>query len=337
MKINYFQLEQHLSKAIPAKAYLVSGEDAVLKQDALQMLRKCAQRHHYTERVKYSATELDSDKLHALLYGHSMFSEKQLIEFDFRDTPPNKQTASVLQGYADKPVDGKLLIIYLGKLEIKISKSSWYQSLEKISTCITIWPPTSSQVTQWVTARAKKYKLQFEDGALNFLIECIDGQLSTAQQLLEKIYLYQQDSPVGINLIRTLLTDEGIFNIFDLVDTILTGHLTKAVTILQHLRAQGTEPILILWAVARELRVLSRLAEGVSKGTNLRQLLQAERVFSTKQASISFFLSKFNLRDCHHLLRQAAELDKTIKGANTGDIWQQLEIFILRFHPIASA
>ncbi len=51
MKINYPQLEQQISKNLSAN-YIISGEELLLKQDAIYLIRKAATKAGFSERIR---------------------------------------------------------------------------------------------------------------------------------------------------------------------------------------------------------------------------------------------------------------------------------------------
>src|SRR3990167_8320018 len=168
MKLNYFQLEMHLKNQL-FPLYLISGEELLLKQDALTTLRLAAKKRGFDEQIRVAHEQGQEEKLHHLLHTTSLFAEKQLIELNFRDGMPTQSIGKILQAYAKSPAENRILLIEIGKLDEKNSKSAWYQSLEKIGVAITVWPIPREQLPQWIQQRAKKYQLQFDQAALRLL------------------------------------------------------------------------------------------------------------------------------------------------------------------------
>jgi DNA polymerase-3 subunit delta len=270
------------------------------------------------------------EQLYVLLNSSSLMAEKCLLELDFRDMLPNKTAATILQEYGNKPVPDKLLLIDIGKLDTKITKSNWYQSLERSGIVITIWPIPHEQLPQWIINRAKKYKLQFNFDAASLLSDYVEGNLIAAAQAIEKVYLLQPQNAIDISLIKTLLTDESRFTIFDFIESLIAGDNARTLHILESLKNEGTEPVLILWGITRELRFLADLAHQLKQGASWENIWQKQRIFSRRQAGIRHFSTKHSLENCWQYLTHAAEIDRIIKGAAIGDVWEALQLFCLR-------
>lgn len=330
MKLNAAQLETHLTKQLAA-VYIISGDELLLKQDAIKLIRKAATSAGFSERLRITPEAgYDWEELHTLLHSNSLFASKRLVELDFRDISPNKVASKILQEYGEHTSTDNILLIDIGKLDDKISRSAWYKSLEKAGVMIAIWPIPREQLPQWIMNRAKKFKVQINHDAANLLTDYVEGNLTAAAQTIEKIYLLQPQTPVDAELIQSMLTDESRFTVFDFIESVVTRDKTRTLHILDSLKEEGTEPVLILWGITRELRMLADLAQQMKQGMSIDSLFQKHRIFSRRQPAIRQFLSRTTAEDCWQLLNHATDIDKIIKGAAPGNTWEALQLFCLR-------
>jgi DNA polymerase-3 subunit delta len=330
MKLTPAQLDTHLAKQL-APVYLIGGDEIILKQDICNAIRQAAKQAGFTERQRFTLdSSFASDQLYAALYARSLLAEKRLLELDCTHTTPNKAASEILKEYASNPVSDHLLLIHLAKIDDKITKSAWYKALEKIGVVMTLWPIPREQLPQWIMQRAKRYKLQLDRDAASVLTDYVEGNLSAAIQALEKIYLMQPEKPVDAKLIAAVFTDESRFTIFDFAEHFFLGDGARTLHILDHLQADGVEPVLILWALTRELRLLADFAQQVKRGAIIETLLQTNRIFFRRQSAFRRFLTRATHADCWHLLKEASLIDRMIKGALPGDCWDALRLFCLR-------
>lgn len=330
MKITYFQVEQHLSKSL-APIYIVSGDELFLKQEVIKTISKKAREAGFNEHVRCRAQAgFDWDELHSLLYSRSLLAEKRLIDCDFREASPNKNAAKIFEEYSTKLSSDTLLLISIGKADSKVAKSAWYTSLEKIGVAIAIWPIPIEQLPQWIIARAQKYKLHMQRDAAILLAEYIEGNLVAAAQALEKIYLLKPEQAIDTALIEKVLTDESRYTIFDFVETFIASDSKRALHILESLKSDNIDPILILWAMTRELRLLADMTQQIHQGMSFEGLFTKYRIFARRQNAVRHFLTHFTTEDCWRYLDHAAKIDQMLKGAAPGNPWEALQIFCLR-------
>ena len=330
MKLNYSQLEMHLAKQF-APLYLISTDDIILKRDALQLIRKAAKQSGFNERIRITPHhEADWEQFYTSLYSTSFFSEKSLLELDLRDTTLSKSANKILQEYIEHPSAQHCLVIDIGKLDEKITKSTWYKAIEKSGIVVIIWPITREQLPQWIQQRVKRYKLQIEPAAAHLLSEYTEGNLAAAAQAIEKIYLLRPSNMIDTHLVNLCLMNENHFTVFDLVDSLLTSNLSRSLHILETLKNDGIEPAIILWSITRELRMLAELAQQLAQGKSYEVLFQKQRIFSKRQPIIRQFLQKYKMHDCLHYLSHLLEIDRIIKGALLENVWDSLQIFCLK-------
>jgi DNA polymerase-3 subunit delta len=330
MKLNYSQLELHLAKQL-AWIYIISGEELFLKQDAIQLIRKSAKRNGYNEHIRLAPEAgFDWEQLYSSLYARSLLAEKRLIEIDFRDSTPNKTASKILQEYAEKPASDTILLINMGKADDKITKSAWYKALEKTAIAIPVWPIPREQLPQWIQQRARKYKLQVQPDAANLLADFVEGNLIAAAQTIEKMYLLRLEKPLDADTIQTILSDESHFTVFDFIDSLIAGNKPRTLHILETLKTEGLEPVLILWGITRELRLLADYAQQIQQGCHYEQLFQKQRIFSRRQPAVRHFLNTHTAPDCWQYLKHATEIDQMIKGAALGNVWDSLQLLCLR-------
>ncbi len=331
MKLQAYQLEPHLAAKKLFPIYIVGGEDILLKQDAIHAIKQAAQQQGFSECVRLTMETGKENELYQLLHSASLFAEKRLVELNLMEMTPNKTIDHVLQEYAKKPASENLLLIMLGKIDPKIAKSSWYVALEKISVVVTVWPIPREKLPQWLQQRAKKLKLQLEVAAAQLLTDYTEGNLLAAAQALEKISLLQPNKIIDVELIQTLLTDESHFTIFDFVDAMIAGQSARAIHMLEQLRLDSIEPVLILWGITRELRLLNDMAQQLKQGHTYQAIFQKQKVFPKKQAGVRQFLATFTSEDCWRALAHAAHIDQIIKGARVENVWDAMQLFCLRF------
>lgn len=331
MKLNLQQLEQQLASSKLSPLYLVSGDEPILKQEALQLIRKAARQAGFSERVRLQTESgLDEDQLYTALYSPSLGAEKTLLELDFRSKAPAKSVGAIIEKYLSNPSNDLLVIIDTAKLDDTHTRSAWYKACEKSGSAITLWPIAREQLPQWIMARARKYKIQLQSDAAALLTDYVEGNLTAAAQTLEKIYLLKHNKPINAEVIQSILADESRFTIFDLTESMISDNAARTLHILETLRLDGTEAVIVLWGITRELRIIADMISAQQSGMSFDDICKKHRIFSRRQAGLRRFLGRFTREKCHHCLQDAATIDTMLKGGLRGNGWEALQMLCLK-------
>lgn len=326
MKLTLPQLTPALAKSL-ASVYIICGDETLLAQETAEQIRSSALQSGFAERISVTMDSLFSHAQHL-----SLFSSKQLLELDLTTTKLNAATGKILHEYAAAPPDDKILLIRANKLDSKTEQTQWYKQLDKTCTFITVWPITLEQMPAWIMQRVKKIGMTITQGAALKLAALVEGNLLAAAQEIEKISLLGQSISIDENTIDELVTDLAHFDIFTLVDSALSGNKQRSLRILDNLAAEDIEPTLILWALTREIRVLADIAKATRQGKPLPALFSQFRIWDKRQPAVRAFLQRHaGGSDHRELLLHAAAIDRVIKGAANGNVWDELQRWIVSF------
>ncbi len=330
MKLAIQQLEQHVTKSL-ASIYLISGDEILLVQEAVDLLRKSAQKQGFSERVRIGM-ESGSDWgkfLHENANSLSLFAEKRILELDLRSVKLTQANTQLLQTYVENPSKDTLLLIYSDKLDGKTTQTKWYKSIEKNGVVIPVWPIPIEQLPQWIMQRAKKSQLNLTPQAALRLAQQVEGNLLAAAQEIEKLCLLQPEGKLDEHALEDIIANHAHFDIFNLVDSTLSGNGERSLHILQNLFAEDTETTLILWALTRELNTMASINQQVKQGVALSSLFGQFRIWDKRQSPVRAFLKRCTSDHCWDFLLHAAKIDRIIKGAEKGNAQDELERLVL--------
>ena len=113
---------------------------------------------------------------------------------------------------------------------------------------------------------------------------------------------------------------------FGLVGADLSGEAAHTLRMLEGLHREGVEPPVILWALARELRLLAGLAQQYSQGVPLDKAFSQARppVWDKRRLLVSKALQRQTAQRWSQLLQDAQRSDAQIKGQAQGSPWPGL-------------
>ena len=322
MRLKLQELSTHLQRGL-APLYFIVGEEPQQQLEALNKIRIKAQQEGYAERERYDISpQFDWENFKSELNALSLFSEKRFIEARLTGNI-GKLGARVIVEIANNPPPETLLVFSSEKLDSAVAKSAWFTSIERLG--ITLWPRplTRQELSLWITKRVKEAGLKLQEEALDALIERTEGNLLATDQAIEKLLLGTGSQPpkaISAAEIFEITSVDTQFSLFDLVDTALLGDVVRTKQIFTRLMSEGVEPILILWAITREVRTIIPLAESIGKGHSLTQAIREQNVWKHKVPVYTSFLKRSSLTSLHQIIIQAKDLDNLIKGRETGDI-----------------
>jgi DNA polymerase-3 subunit delta len=329
MRLRPEQLAAHLAKPL-LPVYVVSGDEPLQLNEATDALRAAARAQGFGEReVLQVETGFDWAALAAAGSNLSLFAERKLIELRLPSGKPGDAGAKALTTYAAAPSPDNLLLISCGKLEKQQQSSKWFKALEAAGAVVQVWPVEPRALPGWVRQRLLSRGLQPTPEAAQLLAERVEGNMLAAAQEVEKLVLLHGAGALDGEAVRTAVADSARYDVFELADAALGGDGARCARIVEGLRGEGEEPVLILWALVREVRALALIAAGQAAGTPLETLFQQQRVWDKRKPLYQAALKRHNLRRWRALLRRAARLDRICKGAEPGNPWDELLQFSL--------
>ncbi len=323
------QLGGHLKQSL-APVYFIHGDETLLVNECADAVRAAARAQEYTDRQVFTAEAgFDWQSLLAAGDSLSLFAERRILELRLPTGKPGKEGTRILRDYAGRPPEDTLLLIVSAKLEAAARRSKWVQALDQAGVSIPVWPVDIAQLPGWIDRRMRARGLQASREALQLIAERVEGNLLAAAQEIEKLYLLHGAGTLDVDTVAELVADSARYDIFGLVDAALAGDAVHAQRILSGLRAEGVEPVLVLWALAREIRTLTTMARQLQGGEGLARVLAAHRVWEKRKPLLTAALKRIRGRQWWQLLQRCACLDRVIKGRAAGSAWDELLQLVL--------
>jgi DNA polymerase-3 subunit delta len=149
-----------------------------------------------------------------------------------------------------------------------------------------------------------------------------------ASQEIEILLLLTDKQSLDLDDVLTV-GDSSRYDVFKLVDAILQGHADRAIRILDGLRNEGLEPIIIHWALSRELHILYQMSTALAAGDSMDVVLKKFRVWSNRTSLIRNALQRHKPRGLQVLINSANNLEQIVKG-KPGDPWAEINWLCLR-------
>jgi DNA polymerase-3 subunit delta len=323
-EVRFDELPDRIDRGL-APVYLIAGEEPLLIEEALDRLRQRAREQGYDEReVLHVDSGFDWNRLATAADNLSLFTERRLIELRLPGGKPGRDGSAVLKARAAAPDPGHMLVVIAGRLETAQRQSAWARAIASAGVMSYAWPLRRHELTGWARRRARAGGLALDTATAELIAEHNEGNLLALAQEIDKLALLADGEPVDAEWASDAISDSARFAVFDLPEAMLAGDPVRALRILRRLRTEGEEPVLVLWGVARDIRVLADLQASVAGGERPAAVMSRHRIWKNRQARLQGLARGTPSGVWERLLARAARVDRVIKGAEPGRPWDEL-------------
>jgi DNA polymerase-3 subunit delta len=305
VKISANQLTSQLNKSL-LPCYLVTGDEPLLVQEALDAIRSQARGQGFETRELFIATTgFDWADLQNAAGNLSLFADKRIVELRLPTGKPGVKGSATIVELTEKAGSDLLFLVSAPKLDRSGAASKWAKALEAAGGYCQVWP------------------LALPDrDAVQIIADRVEGNLLAAQQEIEKLRLTHGDGPISASDVESAVADSSRFDVYKLVDSAVAGDAARAVRILAGLRTEGVEPVIVMWAITRELRTLARMADSIESGDDLSSALRRAGVWQNRQSLVRACVARHRASDFYRLIKLARDADAAAKGQLRADPWQ---------------
>ena len=252
-----------------------------------------------------------------------LFGSKKIIEIKLIGSGTGNKGSKVIKDYCLAPDSNKLLIISAEKLDKKQQSSAWAKALDENGIIVVEPPVSKASMPEWIRAKSSDLKLKLANQAIELLSDKTEGNLFAASQELMKLSLLFPDQEISLGDMEKSISNSSKFGIFDLSNSFLRGNKQRTVKIIETLRAEGTQPPLVLWALSKEINNLYKVLEdGNTKniwGPRYYLDLLSKRAKEIPNSKIK------------NSFKDIAEIDASIKGLSDKSPWQSIRKLALDF------
>jgi DNA polymerase-3 subunit delta len=325
MRLNVDQLTAHLQCGL-TPLYLIYGDEPLLALEVADAIRAQARQAGYAEREVFTV-EAGFSWQSLLASGNSLslFATRRIIEIRIPSGKPGTEGGQALQDYSARLPDDTITVVTCPKLDKQAQATKWFKALEQVGTAIPVYPVERSRLPQWIGVRLAAQKQRADAAILQFLADRVEGNLLAAHQEIQKLGLLFPEGPLNFDQVREAVLDVSRYDVFNLSDAMLAGDAARLARILEGLKGEGVAPTLALWAMTQEIRTLAKLKLGQRRGAALPHLLRDLRVWESRQSLVQRALGRLSEARVVAGLKQAAALDRMIKGLSRGDVWDELQ------------
>jgi len=303
-----------------APAWLVAGEEPLRVGEACDAIRAAARKRGFEEREvffvdRYTAWSEIAQSAQAL----SLFASQRLVEIRMPGSKPGNGAAALTQ-LVEASGPELLVLVVVEKLDRDARGSAWVGAIESRGVHVAADPVPLEQFPRWLGRRASRLGLSLDEGALALLADFTEGNLLAADQEIRKLVMAGRTSADEAAVLESVSASNR-FDVSRLTEVALAGDATAVVRVLASLRAEGTEPTLVLWAILREMRNLwSQLHPGA----------RLPAVWTTSPGAAGIAAQRLRQAGARpafmRLAERASRADRAIKGRLKANAWDELAL-----------
>ncbi len=320
----------HLQRSSMAPINFVSGDEPLQKLECIDKIRMAARSQGYDERLVFNVDKsFDWNSIKQATCNLSLFSNRRIIELRMAAPKPGKEGGRVLLEYAEQVNEDNLLIISSDKMDKGTQNNKWLKAIEKVGVLIQVWPINPAQLPGWIQTRVQAKQKRITLDAARLIAQRVEGNLLAARQEIDKLILSIDKDSIDIEDVINAVADSSRYDVFDMIESAFLGNADRTLHMLQGLRNEGTEPLVLFGALMWEFRRLCSMAYQHESGMNLESIFKSYRIWNKKKQPMNAILKRHSTKSLDQLLRYCATIDKTLKSSQKIQAWDQFNTLLL--------
>ncbi len=317
------QLAAHLERALKP-VYLVYGDEPLLVIEAADAIRAAARRNGFDEREVLTATSgFNWNDLYHAAGSMSLFGGRKVIDLRIPTGKPGRDGSAALQEYCARPSPDSLLLVTLPGVDWRDEKAAWMSALAAAGVVVKLIPPLVADLPAWIAGRLRRQEQSAAAEGLRFIAERVEGNLLAAHQEILKLAVLYPRGALSLEQIREAVLNVARYDLDGLREAMLVGDVARLTRIIDGLQQEGEAPLLVLWAMTEDVRVLAQINAGLAGRQSLDLLLKEARVWGVRQPLVRRAVQRIDGTRATAALVHAARIDRMIKGLASGDVWDE--------------
>lgn len=164
----------------------------------------------------------------------------------------------------DEPVGSSVFVAIANKIDKR--KKSMKRFLDN-GVVVEFKRPFDNQIPDWIRTIARKHSLKLAPGATELLHQLVGSNLQDINsEMLKLSQLLGSEKTVTEDVILKSVSHTRIDSVFDLTDAIGAGDLARALGCLVNLLDHGQNEVGVVALIARHVRILRLINEGLKEG-----------------------------------------------------------------------
>ncbi len=318
--------EHYLARPTLTPMLLLHGEEPFYRLKVTDAVRALARQQGY-ERMQFQVdAQTDWAALLEQTRAGSLFSSGYLIELEMPKGTPGREGSAFFRDWAASPPKETVLFLMTDRLEQRQLKSAWVQAFEQGGCAVLARAPQPQQLPQWCQQQAEQKGLRLDFEAAALLAERTEGNLLAADQALEILLLRYGKCDITVSHVLENVVDQAHYELFALSERILQGEAAEALHVFDRLLQEGVAVQLIIWILARDIRLFYQLSAFSEKAS---AFFKSARIWQSRQKAYQYAAQRRGAEQWAYQLSALSRADQQSKGMAAGSAEMTLREVIL--------
>lgn len=324
----YSSVEKCLETQIFSPLYFFCGEEPYLINQAVNYVKVCALHGGAADFNfnSYYAADVEVSQVKDEVETLPMMAPRRVVLLREVQDLTDKEWA-VLEPLFTQPVDSTVFILVGGKID---KRKKIYKCLYEQAQHVEFKKPYENQIPGWIRQIGKSHEISLSDEAVQLFHRLVGSQLLEVESEIIKLRDFiGERKHAELEDVAQCVSKKREENVFELTESIAKGDRVQALVHLVHLLDQGQNEIGIVSLVARHMRILILVKQGLDQNINGQKLAQYAQVPPYFVQNYVAQAKKWSIRRLEMVLVILAETDKALKSSPlSAHIW--LENLVLK-------
>ncbi len=308
---------QHVLESPLKNIYLFRGDETALMDKAWEaLLRAVASREERP--VKGEQVEAKDVAVHEVI-GRvrtvPMFAPRRVLRIRDVDQWPKEQR-ELLERYAGDPSPRAHVVLTVG------SKRSWKaleKAVESRGLVVDFAPVQERHLPGWVRQKAEACGKTMTPAVAARVVDAVGADLHALEREIEKLCLYVGDAPrITAEDVDAACSRIRSEHIFKLMDHVAEGRPDAALEALRHVLLKGDSPLALLALLARHVRLMWQIKDGMARGLNAAAIGQKLHLPVYVVEKTARHAPRFSEQDLERLHATVTAVDLSLKTTALG-------------------
>ncbi|ABF14265.1 DNA polymerase III subunit delta [Candidatus Palibaumannia cicadellinicola] len=318
------QLKAQLQKYL-RPCYLLLGRDLLLLQESQDHIYTKAQSLNFQENYNVVLDEVTNwDAIFSFSKELSLFAHRKILLVTLPDNGLTVNIGKKLIMLTSLLHRDLLLILRIYQLTSSHEKSVWFNVLTNhngvLVDCST---PETAHLPLWVNKRANKMQLSLDNAACELLCHNYENNLTALVQTLEHLKLIYPDGILTLSRIEDAVNDVSHFTHFHWINAILSGNSKRAHHILQQLKNEAMEPIMLLYYLQKEIFLLLTLKRKATSNT-LSKLFDQHKISTFRRKGFIRAIQRLNIQQLYQAIALMLKIELILKQDYIDNVWADI-------------